>query len=280
MAEHLEERRVEQRYREHAMSMDANGNYTEIEVIFIAFGAEDETDALAMVKEESPEDWNELPRKSFEITERLGDRCFSVTVNYADLGKESDSYREGDAEPDEDPTVSFDCGGGTMHMTHSHDQRVAFGDKKAGGAIGWNGKTGAEMAITGIDVPTAQLRETYTRIMKLSRITTSFKKKVAKLVGKVNSGSFKGWSKGEVMFLGMSYSSPNRKGALVNVIFNFAVQPNEDVTICGKKISKKGFEYVWALSKTEIEDGVPRAKVDAIYVDEVCRSGDFSVLGL
>ncbi|MPM64769.1 hypothetical protein SDC9_111658 [bioreactor metagenome] len=166
-------------------------------------------------------------------------------------------------------------------MTHSLKQTKAFGTKDAGGAIGWNGKSGSEMEITGVDIPTAQLRETYTRVMRLSRITTGFKRNVAGLVGKVNSGSFKGWSAGEVMFLGMSYSSPAKSSTKVTVTFNFSVQPNEsDAKVGGKSVSKKGFEYVWALSKTSAESGVPKAEVEAIYVEQVCEYASFSALGL
>ena len=39
-------------------------------------------------------------------------------------------------------------------------------------------------------------------------------------------------------------------------------------TVCGKKISKRGFEYAWGLSRTTVDDkGVPKADVEAIYVD-------------
>jgi hypothetical protein len=62
--------------------------------------------------------------------------------------------------------------------------------------------------------------------MRVSKLSTSYKKKVAALVGKVNSGTFKGWSAGEVMFLGMSYSTPAKKAKKVTVTFNFAIQPN------------------------------------------------------
>ena len=43
---------------------------------------------------------------------------------------------------------------------------------------------------------------------------------------------------------------------------------------------KKGFEYAWALSKTLDDNGTPKADVEAIYVDEVCRYDSFSTLGL
>lgn len=270
--------RVEQQFKEHAMSMDSDGEFTEVKVSFIAFGAQSEEEALRAVHDRAPDEWEDLPLESLDITSRDGEDTFSVEVTYKNKTSSTSSSKEKD---EEEPTVSFDCGGGTRHMTHSYDQKVVYGTKKAGGAIGWNGKTGAEMAITGIDIPTAQLRETYTKVMRLSRITTSFKRKVARLVGKVNSGSFKGWEKGEVMFLGMSYSCPAKKSTKVAVAFNFAIQPNEETRVCGKKISKKGFEYAWGLSRTVVDDsGVPKADVEAIYVDEVCQYASFSTLGI
>lgn len=269
--------KVEQRYDARAMAMDADGEFTEIGVQFLVSEVGDEAEALKAAREAAPEEWDELPMESLEISSRDADDIFTVEVKYKHKSSSTSSSKE---RNEEEATVSFDCGGGTMHLTHSHDQRIAYGTKKAGGAIGWNGKTGAEMSISGVDVPTAQLRETYTKVMRLSRITTSFKRKVAKLVGKVNSGSFKGWSKGEVMFLGMSYSCPAKKSTKVLVSFNFAVQPNESVTIAGHKVEKKGFEYAWALSKTIDDNGTPKADVEAIYVDQVCRYDSFSMLGL
>lgn len=269
--------RVEQRYDARAMSMDADGEFTEVSVQFLVDGVADEAEALEAVREEAPEEWGQLPMESLDVSSRDGDNVFTVEVKYKNKESSTSSSSEKD---EEETTVSFECGGGTMHLTHSYEQRIVYGKKKAGGAIGWNGKTGAEMAISGVDVPTAQLRETYTKVMRLSKITTAFKRKVARLVGKVNSGSFKGWSKGEVMFLGMSYSCPAKKSTKVLVSFNFAVQPNESVTIAGHKVEKLGFEYAWALSRTLDDSGTPKADVEAIYVDQVCRYDSFSVLGI
>lgn len=270
--------RVEQHFRERVSAMDSDGFFTEIEVCYIAFGAADETEALRAVRESVPEEREGLPRRSLRIESRCGEDSFLVAVAYRRTG----AAAAPGLEREEEPQVSFDCGGGTRHMTHSYSQRIAYGRRKAGGAIGWNGKSGSEMAIAGVDVPTAQLRETYTKTMRLSDITTAFKRKAARLVGKVNSRPFKGWSKGEAMFLGMSYSCPAKGSAKASVAFSFAIQLNEETTVCGKSISKKGFEYAWGLSGASVdpETGVPKTDVEAIYIDEVCRSDDFSALGL
>lgn len=269
--------RVEQSYSAHTKAMNARGVFTSAEIPYVVFEAADEDAALTAVLAAAPSSYGVLPLESVEIDSRENDATYKVNAIY----KKETASSDDDDDDDPESTVSFDCGGGSKRMTHSLKQTRAFGTKDAGGAIGWNGKSGSEMEITGVDIPTAQLRETYTRVMRLSRITTGFKRNVAGLVGKVNSGPFKGWSAGEVMFLGMSYSSPAKSSTKVTVTFNFAIQPNESgANVGGKSVSKKGFEYVWALSKTSAESGVPKAEVEAVYVDQVCEYASFSALGL
>ena len=272
--------KVEMDYKEHVKSIDKNGKYKSVEIRYIVFEAADEDTALTAVLGVAAKELNDLPLDSIEIDERCGDQTFKINALY----KTEDTSSSGggdDDNDDEDPTISFDCGGGSKHLLYSLAQKKVFGDKDPGGAIGWNGKTGDDCEITGVDIPTAQLRETYTVQMRVSKLSTSYKKKVAALVGKVNSGTFKGWSAGEVMFLGMSYSTPAKKAKKVTVTFNFAIQPNESkVKVGGKSVSKKGFEYVWAISKTVANNGTPKMQVEGIYVDQVCEYASFSSLGL
>ena len=272
--------KVEMDYKEHVKSIDKNGKYKSVEIRYIVFEAADEDTALTAVLGVAAKELNDLPLDSIEIDERCGDQTFKINALY----KTEDISSSGggdDDDDDEDPTISFDCGGGSKHLLYSLAQKKVFGDKDPGGAIGWNGKTGDDCEITGVDIPTAQLRETYTVQMRVSKLSTSYKKKVAALVGKVNSGTFKGWSAGEMMFLGMSYSTPAKKAKKVTVTFNFAIQPNESkVKVGGKSVSKKGFEYVWAISKTVANNGTPKMQVEGIYVDQVCEYASFSSLGL
>ena len=270
--------RVELSYAEHPKSIDKKGNYTSIEVQYLVFGVASEEEALTAVYGKAPASSKNLPLESIEIDSRETEDTFRVNAIY----REEEVFADDEGgDDDETPTESFDCGGGTKHLLYSYAQKKAYGDKDAGGAIGWNGKSGDDCEIAGVDVPTAQLRETYTKQMKISKLTTAYKRKVAALVGKVNSSSFKGWNAGEIMFLGMSYSTPAKKAKKVTVTFNFAIQPNETgVKIAGKSVSKKGFEYVWAISKTVASSGSPKLEVEGIYVDQVCEYASFSGLGL
>ena len=271
--------KVELSYAEHPKAIDKKGNYTSIEVQYLVFGVTTEEEALTAVHGKAPAESKGLPLDSIEIDTRETNDTFRVNAIYRE--EEGDVGDSGGDDDDETPTESFDCGGGTKHLLYSFGQKKVYGDKDAGGAIGWNGKSGDDCEIAGVDVPTAQLRETYTKPMRVSKLTTAFKRKVAGLVGKVNSGSFKGWNAGEVMFLGMSYSTPAKKAKKVTVTFNFAIQPNESgVRIAGKSVTKKGFEYVWAISKTVASSGSPKLEVEGIYVDQVCEYASFSGLGL
>ena len=272
--------KVELSYAEHPKSIDKNGKYTSIEVQYLVFGVSSEEDALSAVHDKAPAESKGLPLDSIEIDTRETNDTFRVNAIYREEDTTVDDS-SGNDDDDETPTESFDCGGGTKHLLYSFGQRKVYGDKDAGGAIGWNGKSGDDCEIVGVDVPTAQLRETYTKPMRVSKLTTAFKRKVAALVGKVNSGSFKGWNAGEVLFLGMSYSTPAKKAKKVTVTFNFAIQPNESgVKIAGRSVTKKGFEYVWAISKTVASSGTPKLEVEGIYVDQVCEYASFSGLGL
>lgn len=263
---------------------DGYGAIKSCEHKYIVLGPVAMRDAMNLIMQNAPAgipvaDYNDTVAVRKEIRFEGWDEDGNAEISVAYEVKSNEDNSSSDSD-DQEPTMSFDCGGGTKHLTHSLKQTRKSGTKDAGGAINWNGKTSTECQIAGIDVPTAQLRESYTRYMRPGQLTTSFKRKVAALVGKVNKGKFKGWSAGEVMFLGMSYSGALKGPDKIAVTFNFSIQPNESTTINGQKISKNGFEYAWALSQTVEEKGVPKIKTEAIYVEKVCEEASFSGLGL
>ena len=271
--------KVELSYEGQHKSIDRYGVFTGAEIQYLVFDVEDEDAALKAVLDAAPQEYETLPLDSIEIDTKEEDNIYRINAIYK---QEDGTGSSSDDDDDDDATTSFDCGGGTKHLNYSISQKKAYGNKEAGGAIGWNGKCGDDCEISGVDVPTAQLRETYTKSMRVSSLSTSYKRKVAALVGKVNSGTFKGWNAGEVMFLGMSYSTPAKKARRVTVTFNFAIQPNETGVKIGDKSvgSKKGFEYIWAISKTTASGAAPKVEIEGVYVDQVCEYASFSGLGL
>ena len=231
----------------------------------------------------------QIPKKSASVAERLTENAWKIEVNY---GSESKSSSGDSGSEDDEATMNFDCSAGTKHMTQAIEQTCVYAgsgeskdssDEASAVPIGWNGKDGSESEAAGVDVSIGELRETYTKTMSKSKVTgTSWKRKVAELVGKVNSGSFKGWNAGEVMFLGCSYSAPSKGSKKVSVSFHFAIRLNESkATVAGQNIgSKKGFEYLWALTDDEVRDGERKRKVRKIYKAVVCETDGFGGLGI
>lgn len=258
-------------------------------VTYIVEGTDSDLTACTSAYEFAPDEFSEIPKKSASVAERLTDTAWKIEVNY---GSESKSSSGDSGDESDEATMNFDCSAGTKHMTQAIEQTCVYAgsgeskdstDEASAVPIGWNGKDGSESEAAGVDVSIGELRETYTKTMSKSKVTgTSWKRKVAELVGKVNSGSFKGWSAGEVMFLGCSYSAPSKGSKKVAVSFHFAIRLNESkATVAGQNVgSVKGFEYLWALTDDEVKDGERKRKVKKIYKAVVCETDGFGGLGI
>ena len=144
--------KVEQRYDARAMAMDADGEFTEISVQFLADGAADEAEALEAVRESAPEEWEDIPMESLEISSRDGDSVFTVEVKYKNKSSSTSSSKE---RNEEETTVSFDCGGGTMHLTHSHEQRIAYGELEAGDRLSSESELAKQFGVSIITIRNA-----------------------------------------------------------------------------------------------------------------------------
>ena len=263
------------RTMEGSETLDQNGKVTALEIQYFVMEGGSRRDAMLACLEDAPAEEDSLKKSGvrFDSVDQEGN--YEIAVLYK---QGSGSY----STEKEMEQMSFSCGGGTKHITHSRKQEILQGEKDPGGAIGWNGKFGAECTIAGVDIPCADLKENHTVKMKASQLSVAFRKRVASLVGKVNSSNFKGWEPGEVMFLDMSYQTPATEDEDVDVTFSFMIQPNENnVKLGDNKVSKQGFQYVWALSETVTEEGkLPTLKTTGIYRETVCEEADFKVLGV
>lgn len=262
---------------------DAGNSASSASAVYLVFETASDIEAITAAYSESPADIEGIPKKSAEISERLAEDIWKIEISY---GYSSKSSSPSSGSQDE-ATVSFDCGGGTRHVNTALEQKKLWQKsgatiKNPGKFVGWNGKTGPDSVISGVDVPFAQPRETYTKKMSLSQLSTSFRRKMAGLVGCINSAKWKGWERGEVMFLGCSYSGSASEE--ITVTFNFAIQMNESMVIADgvPKINKTGHEYIWTMSETKYDtvNKAPQLEVTAVYAALVAPYADFSTLGL
>lgn len=277
--------KISESYEAHTSKINAVGNLLSAEITYIVTEcAGGEESALDAVRAYVPKSFRNIPLSYLEIASKDANDAFHVTAVYEETASEAEA--ETLAQTDT-PSMSFSCGGGTKHVTTAIYQ-THYGTHSAYNSIkliGWNGKTGADMQVAGVDVPTAQMREDYVRIMKYREvIDTKFRRKVGSLSGFVNKDTFHGWNPGEVMFLDASFTTPLDPEAKVPVTFHFAIQTNERKTVeiggTATTITKKGFEYVWILPKTSVKNGVPVLEIDDFFVAGVIEARDFSVLGV
>ena len=273
--------RVEEAYSERDQTVNAKGEVTEIEIPYLVFEAENEDAALAAARSKAASHTvSGMVLDEVEVTERVNRDTWKVKA----IWKDEDSDDPDDPDEDEETTsFAFDTGGGTMHR----NQSIKTVSKVPNDAPDFNGaiEVDNEGNVNGVDVTMPVLNFTETHTMNGSRVTTSYKKTVAALTGTVNSSGFRGFSAGEVLFLGASGTKRSKKpNAPWEITFRFAVSPNQSSLQVGKlKVSnKKGWDYLWVRYADKVAENRKNVIKEpvAAYVEQVYPTGDFGNLGL
>ena len=273
--------RVEEAYSERDQTINAKGEVTEIEIPYLVFEAADEDAALAAARSTAASRTvSGMVLDEVEVTERVNGTTWKVKAIFKD--EDSDDPDDPDEE-EETSSFAFDTGGGTMHR----NQSLKTVSKVPNDAPDFNGaiEVDNEGNVNGVDVTMPVLNFTETHTMNGSRVTTSYKKSVAALTGTVNRSGFRGFSAGEVLFLGASGTKRSKKpNAPWEITFRFAVSPNQSGLQVGKlKVSqKKGWDYLWVRYADKVADNKKNVIKEpvAAYVEQVYPDGDFGNLGL
>jgi hypothetical protein len=249
------------------------GENATLELAFNVFGTDDEAQAKEAVLAASPQTYGSssdrpyLRRQGVQL-EPEGPQLWNATVRY-DRNWEAPIWAEDSFE--------FDTTGGTQHITQSLVTVSRYGRApNCHGAIGVS-----QTAVEGVDivVPVFNFSETH----HFSYISWSYRRKIAELTGKVNYNSFRGFDRGEVLFLGASGSRRDSYSDTPwEVTFRFAAQQNRDNISVGDitGIRKWGWEYMWvryeAADDTDV--GVRIKRPVAVYIEKVYELASFSDL--
>lgn len=279
--------RIEMGFFDHEADMDGNGNAKSAKVPYFVFGVEDEKTALDAVLAESASSLYGMARSGVSIDERISHDVFKVVVEYesasASSGSGSSSGSSGSDDEENDSSFSFDTGGGTKHVTQSllTVARVPQTAPDFGGAIGVDN----DGNVTGVDLTMPVMHFSETHYFRASKVTTSYKKRIAGLTGTINRSAFKGFEPGEVLFLG---ASGTRRGTDSEdeweITFRFAVSPNrKNVKLGNLTVPQKyGWDYLWV---RYIDVLAPNQQYiikqpEAAYVERVYYPADFGELGI
>jgi hypothetical protein len=241
------------------------GPDAQAELKYCVQGTKDDAVVRGMVEGEIPAIYAGLIFDSYDF-EPLGNKKWEVSVRY---GRKESTY-------------NFDTGGGTAHITQSRLTRNRYpapGEIAANyfGAIGVNGDT---VEGTDITIPVFNFNETHQIPNNL--VTAAYKMILFNLTGKVNNDTWKGFAKGEVLFLGANGTQSGKRHWEIS--YNFAASPNVTGLRLGEitGIAKEGWDYLWT-QFTEDEDSAAHVLIKrpiAAYVEQVYPYGNFGSLGI
>jgi hypothetical protein len=215
----------------------------------------------------------QLMAESYSVS-FLGDNAWQVTINYA-----KDGANDG-TEPLK-RARSFDTTGGTQHITQ------AYGETKYGtNAPAQQNAIGVDSnGVNGVDIVVPQLQWQESYDVPNAFVTDAYIRGVSGVTGTTNSGEFRGFEAGEVLFVGCSGSQEwdDEKGrGPWSLSFRFVASKNVTNETIGDitGVNKKGHEYVWVRYEESESSSVLIKKPKAVYVNKVYREGDFSALGI
>lgn len=242
---------------------------------YLVSGAADETEARQAVETQSPPEVSGLLRTTVDV-EELGGGYFLGTASYADTR----SAGQMEAQQVGDSTFAFEIAAQNQHVTQSLATRSYT---IRGTAPDFQGAIGVTKdSVEGVDVyfPTYSFSEEH--IFSASQITASYKASLFAVCAKTNSGSFRNFAAGEVLFLGAS--GTKRAKDDWSLSFKFIASPHLDGLTVGsiQNIVKGGWEYLWVRYKDEVDTDANFVvkRPLAVYVEQVYRSADFAALGI
>lgn len=129
-------------------------------------------------------------------------------------------------------------------------------------------------------IPVFNFSESYS--VDALNVTQPFKYNIFQLTGKVNGAPYKGFGKGEVLFLGATGS---RRGyEKWRITYKFAASPNVvNMAIGGATdfvVTKEGWEYLWVRFDEHVNQHRLIKIPTAYYVERVYPYGNLASLGI
>jgi hypothetical protein len=204
----------------------------------------------------------------------LGDNAWQVTIQYEKNGAD-------DGNEPLKRARSFDTSGGSQHITQAYSES-RFGanapDQMMAIGVDSNGVNGVDIV-----VPALQWQETYD--VPNQYITSGWIRGVAGVTGTTNLSAFRGFQRGEVLFVGCTGSQEwdDEKGkGPWSLAFRFVASQNQTGLSVGSigGITKGGHQYLWVRYEDAVEGNDLLKRPKAVYVNQVYRETDFSVLGI
>ena len=268
------------------LKLDCYGQCEKARICYVASGvAMDEIDeAVNQVYAIAPAQWENIPKQSVEILHSPGGGMVEIAVNYREENYSAPKKYNGKKEGDRVWQAEVHArqhqlkNARSLIASHSFDGN---NPPDPGTMVDWNGRTGLGSNSGAVNAyrPEFILSCTATFSRKKAQ-SNSYLRRIAALVGKVNSENFHQWAAGEVLFLGLSGSSvfQGKNGEeLCNMTFRFSIRCNGPRELDDKVIQDvDGWDHLWGIRR--YRNGQNR--LICAYVSRIYERAAFSVLNL
>jgi len=243
-----------------------SGDSPGIDLLYVVRNTENEAEVRSLVAATTPASYEDLDLTSIS-TEPQGGGVWYATARYSLVDNAGD--------------YEFDTSGGTQRLATSLAtlQRVALPGYSAPdyqGAINV-----AEDRVEGVDITVPVFNFSESKSIAAANVTTPFKYNLFQLTGRVNNGTFKGFAKGEVLFLGATGTKRGRERWAIT--YKFAASPNvinQPLGSGGLSVTKEGWEHLWVRFEEEIHSHRLIKIPVAYYIERVYPYGNLADLGI
>lgn len=258
------------------------GQSSSIDLKYKATGCTSDQDAYESVAAAAPDTFRNMVRQTISMQPTDNPTLWKATVRYVPPGgqrKEPPATGES--------AYRFQAAGGQKHITQSLETLRVYlqaGDTGPltmfGGAIGVT-----DDAIEGCDLgdTTGAFLFSETHYLPAASVNDTYKSDLFALAYHTNAATFRGFTAGQCLFLGVS--GGQRGVGDWELTFEFAARPNySDISVPGisNAIVVNGWEYMWTRFR-KVKDTTLKMMVGkpvAVVVERVYRSGYFSNLGI
>ncbi|MBX3444252.1 MAG: hypothetical protein KF774_17755 [Planctomyces sp.] len=254
------------------------GDTLAVDVYCLITGTADDIEVNLALEAQLPLAYAGAKLRGWTVDERLAHACWSAKATYV---RERSTDQANPSDPATAYEFSFSTGGGSTKVTQSLSTVANYAESGTPpdyyGAIGVTKDT-----VEGCDVviPTYSWKETHR--FPAAAVNQAYRLIVAGLTGSVNSSEFRGFSGGEVLFLGADGSLSSARGEF-SITYSFAAQKNANLTVGAMTgIAKDGWHYIW-LRYREKEDAAANQLVlrpVSAHVEQVYPVADFAALGI
>jgi hypothetical protein len=179
---------------------------------------------------------------------------------------------------------AFDTTGGRQKITQSLEtiQKYAPSGKTAADHKGAIGVT--DHGVEGCEVVVPKFSWSETWQLPIADYGWAYSQALKSVTGMVNSGGFRGFPAGQVLFRGGKGSASSKDPTLIEITYSFDQSDDVSAQAIGdiSGIDKAGWQYLW-VHYTEEHDTTADAlarRPDSVYVERVYDAANFAALGI